>query len=61
MYSGSAMFRPLLLLLCLSVCAFVRPQDDCKPIRPMQDFDEEKVGLSDQINFKQNRNALLNP
>ena len=48
MYSGSAMFRPLLLLLCLSVCAFVRPQDDCKPIRPMQDFDEEKVGLSDQ-------------
>ena len=48
MYSGSDMFRPLLLLLCLSVCAFVRPQDDCKPIRPMQDFDEEKVGLSDQ-------------
>ena len=46
MYSGLAMLRRLFLFFCVSVCPFVQPQDDCKPIRPMQCFNEEKVGLS---------------
>ena len=33
----------LILLVLLSVCASVWSQEDCRAIRPMKDFDEEKV------------------
>ena len=39
----------LILLVLLSVCASVWSQEDCRAIRPMNNFDEEKVGFENGI------------
>ena len=39
----------LILLILLSVCASVWSQEDCRAIRPMKDFDEEKVDFDNDF------------